>query len=185
MPNSKFSTECLRIAQLYDRTPEDVDKLMKLHNVDKLPLCRAPNDGYGDFVSDLTATVNNEPSLTKQEFTQMSDPNWIISRHAAGQDISMFLNTRPPMSGDYTDVPSSLHEIMNTTVSARQQFENLPEDIRLKFYNNPVAFLDFVMNPSNAQALVDMGILPKPAVVTSPAPASSPAADNSGGGEGA
>ena len=180
-----FSSECLRIADLYGRTAEDVANLMSLHGVDRLPLCRAPNDGYGDFVSDLTGTVNTEPSFTKQEFTEMSDPNWILDRFARGQDISMFLSSRTPLTGDFTDVPGSFHEVMNTAVAGRQQFDALPYDVRMKFGNNPVAFIDFAMNPANKQALIDMGLLPKPEGVTPLASASSPAANAKEGGEGA
>lgn len=181
-----FSPECLRIAQLYDRDPQFVDDLMNLHGVDALPLCRSPYDGFGPFVSDLTATVNTEPSKTQQQFTEMSDPNWIIDRHAQGQDVSMFMNTRQPLEGDFSQgLPSSLQDALNINIQARQSFAALPEDIRLKFANNPVKFVNFVMDPSNAEKLAEMGLISKPAEVTSPAAASSPAAVAQGGGEGA
>jgi len=186
MSTTEFSAECLRIAQLYDRTPDVVQYYMELHDVVQLPLCRTPYDGFGAFVSDLTATVNVEPSLTRQEFTDMSDPNWIIDRHAKGQDISMFLNPRQPVQGDFSDMPQSFHEIMNITVQARQQFADLPESIRSQFGNNPIAFVDFIMDPKNAEKLIEMGLFEKPAVVTPlPVVIQSPAQDTTGGGEGA
>lgn len=181
--NTARENEALRIALLYDRTPEQVLALMDLHGVDSLPVCRFPNDGYGPFVSDLTSTVNLEPSLTKQEFTESSDPNWIIDRHARGQDVSMFLNSRQPIFGDTDGLPKTLHEAMNITVGARQQFEALPSEIRSKFGNNPVTFMDFAMNPANAKQLYELGLLS--VNPESPAEVPSPASENTGGGEGA
>lgn len=179
-----FSPECLRIAQLYERSPDDVAILMELHGVTSLPLCRTPYDGYGAFVSDLTATVNTEPSRTQQQFTEQSDPNWIINRHAAGQDVSLFLTASTPMTGDFTDSPDSLQDALNTGIQARQEFSTLPESIRAQFGNNPLKFIDFAMDPSNAGKLVEMGLVTPPKADTSPAAASSPAAKE-GGGEGA
>lgn len=185
MSNTNFSAEVLRIAQLYDRDPVLVKDLMELHNVVALPLCRTPNDGFGPFISDLTGSINLEPSKTQQQFTQQCDPNFIVDRHAAGQDISMFLSRSAPLTGDYSDLPAtSLHEMMNITAEARQTFESIPQDIRDRFGNNPVKFIDFIMDPSNEAEMVKLGLI-KPAEVTPAAAASSPAADTTGGGEGA
>lgn len=59
--------------------------------------------------------------------------------------------------GDYTET-NEYQESMNLVVKANEAFEELPSDIRRRFGNDPGAFFEFVTNPENNEALVEMGL---------------------------
>ena len=101
-----------------------------------------------------------DPSLTKQEFTLESDPNYIIDRFVKGGDIT--LNPRKPQYGDFTNAPSSYHEALNLVREAEQSFMALDAKIRAKFNNDPEEFLQFVGDPANAEQLIELGLAEKP-----------------------
>lgn len=100
-------------------------------------------------------------SCTKQEFRRECDVNTILSRYNRTGLIDHVMKH----NGDYADVSSSLdyHDAMNLILNAQESFDLLPSDLRKKFDNNPAAFLDFVHDPANKDALVDMGLAKKPA----------------------
>lgn len=178
--------EILRIARMFDKPYAYAAAMVALYEVQlPLPPIRYADDGLNGFYSDMTGSYNEEPSLTKQEFTETCDPNFIIDRVRRGQDVSAFMSVRTPQYGDFTNAPDSYHQALSFVTEAKQSFMQLDPEIRSKFDNDPGKFLDYVNNPDNAQALIDMGLAVAKPQDTSPAAASSPAAVETGGGEGA
>lgn len=127
-----------------------------LHLFDKTPFLRTPYNYDTNVVSDETGLFCPEPSLTKQEFTQQCDPNYILDRFASGQDIEF--NTKTPRYGDFTGVPVSYHEALNFIKNAEQAFMELEAPLRAKFQNDPAQFLAFVEDPANAEQLIELGL---------------------------
>ena len=122
----------------------------------ELPFLRTPYNYNTNSVSDETGLFCPEPSLTKQELTESCDPNFILDRFAAGQDIQF--NTKTPRYGDFTGVPSSYHEALNFIKQAEQAFMELDAPLRAKFENDPAQFLAFVEDPKNSDSLVELGL---------------------------
>ena len=145
------------ISQMFDKPVEFTQLIMEKHNVVSLPAQRFNGDGLDEFYSDMTSYYTEEPSLTKQEFTESSDPNFIIDRHKRGQDISMSL-TAKPIYGDFSNIPASYHEALNIVTSANQSFMQLDARVRAKFNNDPGAFVEFASNPENCEELKKLGI---------------------------
>lgn len=181
--------QILIISQAFNKPYEFTEEMLLKHDVTlPLPRYRQAHDGLDAFYSDMTAEYNDQPSLTKQEFTRDTDPNFIIDRLRRGQDVSAFMSQREPQYGDFTQVPASYHEALNVVKEATYSFMQLDPELRSKFENNPAKFVDFVSDPKNAEALIEMGLaMPKPAEATPPAaaPSPAPAAKENGGGEGA
>lgn len=173
------------LSKRFGKPVEFVEEMVKKHNV-SLPIrpYRTADDGLDAFYSDMTAYYNTEPSLTKQEFADQSDPNFIFDRHKRGMDISPFFNQRAPRYIDLTDLPSDYHSALNAVTKANQAFNSLDPRVRAHFDNDPRAFVDFVSNPENADVLVEMGLAQPQAPVSSPA-ATAPDKLPQGGGEGA
>lgn len=179
------SIDAEAISKLFGQTIEYTLSMLAKHGVTSLPRCRTADDGLDAFYSDMTSFNNIEPSLTKQEFTDTCDPNFIVERHQRGLDISMQL-TAKPLYGDFTDVPTSYHQALSIVTQARQSFMQLDAKVRARFDNDPALFVDFVSNPENAQALIDMGLaVAKPQESSTQAAGEAPAnASAGGGGEG-
>lgn len=185
MPKLDSKLDVSHVAKLFGQSEEYTASILKKHGITSLPRCRSWDDGLDEFYSEMTAHHNTEPTLTKQEFADSCDPNNILDRHARGQDVSMFMTTKTPKYGDYTGAPASYHEALNIVTRANQSFQQLDERTRARFDNDPRAFVDFVSNQDNAQALIDMGLAVAKVPETSPAAAEAPAEANEGGGEGA
>jgi hypothetical protein len=100
------------------------------------------------------ATINNEPTMTKQSLTQETDVNKIIERfgptniQAAYQFEAIY--------GDFTSY--DLAEAINKVEKAKELFGEVPSDIRTQFGNDPGKYIDFVTNPENFETLKEHGL---------------------------
>jgi len=175
------------VAQQFGQPYDFTEAMLNLHEIQlPLPKYRHPDDGLSEFYSLMTGFMSTEPSLTQQQFTEQADPNFIMDRVRRGQDISVALSKVQPQYGDFTNMPTSYHEALNTITAANSAFNQLDARLRARFENDPGKFLEFVNNPENIEELYDLGIAVKPAEQTPPAANPSPAAvNNDGGGEGA
>lgn len=125
-------------------------------------------------VSDETATVNNEPSLTRQEFAAEADINTIIERMGLGYDIPT--NTTPPMQGDFTNLPD-FTAATKMIRHAQEVFNALPAKIRNRFENDPEKYIEFFHDPENELEAIKLGLVkPKPQEDTPPEPPKAPEA---------
>lgn len=177
-------TDIETIARLFNKSVEYTANCMLKYDVEALPTFRLPNDGLEGFYSEMTAILIEEPSLTKQEFAVDCDPNVILDRVQRGQDISLYLNNNKPVYGDFTNVPSDYHSALNVVTKANQAFNQLDAHIRAQFDNDPAQFVEYVNNPKNADALIQLGLaVPRQETPSVSAPAAP--AGESGGGEGA
>jgi phage internal scaffolding protein len=121
-----------------------------------VPFIRSPYNYDRDAASVESGLLCLDPSLTKQEFTEECDVNFILDRFVKGGDLT--LNARTPRYGDFTSMPGSYHEALIFIKDTERSFMELDAKIRAKFDNDPQKFLDFVSDPANADQLVDMGL---------------------------
>lgn len=183
-----MSIDVEEVAARFGQTVELTQLFIEKHGVTDLPKYRHPGDGLDAFYSDMTGFYSHEPSLTKQEFTDMCDPNVLLDRAQRGQDISFAFSQSVPRYGDFTQVPTSYHEAITVVTQANQAFMQLDPKIRAEFGNDPSRFVDFVSDPKNADKLVEMGLATPPAKtpeVTPVEPLKAPAEGQPKGGEGA
>lgn len=101
----------------------------------------------------------DEPSLTKQCFSQECDINAIMARSAESGFISHG-NSDMPRYGDFTDVVG-YQESLNIVMKAQQSFSSLPAQVRSRFSNDPANLLEFVQNPDNYDEAVALGLVEK------------------------
>lgn len=134
-------------------------------------LIRTAYDGLAKEMSDKTATYvdPDDPSLTKQEFTDECDINLIIARFAQTGEF-LHQNSLAPRFGDFTLVPD-FQSALNLISDAEASFASLSSKIRDRFANDPANFLEFVSDPANADEMRELGILnPLPASAGDTAP---------------
>lgn len=104
------------------------------------------------------------PSMTQQQFRDEADINYIVSMYDSSGVMPTFHgDDQPaqPVFGDFASLPDSAQEMYNRMIDAKNNFDNLPLEVRKRFNYDPAAFLDFVDNPENLDELVAMGLATK------------------------
>lgn len=114
----------------------------------------------------LTVPDDEENRMTKQEFAEEVDINTILRRfNITGQ---LPENVRMPTYGDFTDI-TDFHSAANAIAEAREAFERMPADVRLRFNNDPADFVAFCDNEQNRAEAERLGLVdPRPAPMTIP-----------------
>lgn len=102
---------------------------------------------------------NTSPSMTQQQFKAECDINRIMDRYLRTGVLSDPLSQRKPGTyGDFSELGDYM-ENMNKVVEAQNMFEALPARIRERFANNPANMIEFVMDSSNRDEAVKLGLL--------------------------
>jgi phage internal scaffolding protein len=98
-------------------------------------------------------------SRTKQSFKDEVNINKIMTKYKQ----TGFLNPALIKQADYMDVDGmTFQDAMNIVISAQDQFDSLPADLRKQFNNSPSQFLDFVKDEKNIDQMVEMGLIDSP-----------------------
>lgn len=131
---------------------------------------------YGD----AAATVNDQPSLTQQQFTAETDLNVIMERYGVtNRAIPAGAWPKGMPTIDLTEFSGmELRDAMDRIEEAKQAFGNLPATIRSRFNNNPAEMWEFLNNPLNGEEAVTLGLLQKREPVA-PVSTAAPAAPTS------
>lgn len=109
--------------------------------------------------SEACATQNDEPSLTQQSDANDCDINVIMARYQQTGQVPQIV--QQAIYGDFTTV-TDFRSALDMVRNAQEKFAELPAKIRAKFNNNPAEFMDFVHDPNNADAMVEMGLAEPP-----------------------
>jgi len=97
---------------------------------------------------------------TKQAMKDECDINNIMAKYQRTGTISHFAKHE----ASYGFAPAvTLQESFEIVEKAREMFDELPSSVRKRFGNDVVGFLAFVQDPTNKDAMAEMG-LTKPAV---------------------
>jgi len=118
-------------------------------------------EGYVAPVIDCQqAIIDGEEIRVEQSHKDEVNINNIVKR-AGGMELIAKVNALKQF--EFDDVTGNdFQESMNAIIKARDTFEQVPSEIRKQFDNDPAKFMDFVHNPENAQALIDMGLSKAP-----------------------
>lgn len=104
------------------------------------------------------------PSMTQQQFKDEADINYIVSMYDSSGVMPTFHGDgqpAQPVFGDFASLPDNAQEMYNRMIEAKNNFDNLPLDVRKRFNYDPAAFLEFADNPENLDELVAMGLATK------------------------
>lgn len=104
------------------------------------------------------------PSMTQQQFKDEADINYIVSMYDSSGVMPTFHGDgqpAQPVFGDFASLPDNAQEMYNRMIEAKNNFDNLPLEVRKRFNYDPVAFLEFADNPENLDELVAMGLATK------------------------
>jgi len=111
--------------------------------------------------------VNNEPSLTRQEFKDECDLGILLQRFCKTPEGRAALQAASGFAEgcrfeDVSMVPDfrAARDLIN---AASEKFGALPAIVRRRFGNDPAEFLDFMQNPANLDEARTLGLC-KPAL---------------------
>lgn len=117
-------------------------------------------------------SVNDEPSLTQQQFAKDCDMNHIIDRFSKTGDFIV-----PIRQGSYVDttvLPQDHMAAMQKVIQAREAYEALDPKIRSRF-KTPQDMLNFVHDVKNKEEAERLGLLKPKEEVPPPAAPPKPA----------
>lgn len=107
------------------------------------------------------AIKDGEEVRVEQSHKDEVNINNIVRKHG----LDLIVRVQALQQFQYDDVTGNdFQESMNAIIKARDTFSSVPSDIRKQFDNDPAKFMDFVHNPENHDAMVEMGLANKPVV---------------------
>lgn len=116
---------------------------------------RYDNDGKVFRYKKAVIDCSEDEIITEQSHRDEVDINNIVKRH--GIDLLQKVNALQQPQWD-EDPLNDFQEAMQIVTKAQSTFDQLPSDIRRQFNNSPAEFVDFVQNPNNIDAIVEMGL---------------------------
>lgn len=106
-------------------------------------------------------TINDEPSLTQQQYAKQCDINEILSQYQKTGEIN-FKNANQGQYLDLLELPD-YQQSLDIVHRAQEAFMQLPAQARKRFQNDPYEMISFLQDPENQQEAIRLGMLiPKP-----------------------
>lgn len=121
-----------------------------------------------DEVSRETGAVEEMEDMCIQSFAKECDINTIVKRFGLTGELPQ--GATAPTYKLFEDV-FDFHSAMNAIAVARESFDAMPAEIRLKFLNDPQRFVEFCSDSKNLDEMRKMGLaIPAPKTDTTPTP---------------
>lgn len=104
---------------------------------------------------------SNCPTLAEQHTAHLTNINYLMEKYKP-DELAAYIAARAQyrqeiLGHDFSQEPN-LQEAKNIILRSRQEFDSLPDDIRLSFKNH-LEFLKFIDNPENVDKMIKLGIL--------------------------
>lgn len=157
---------------------ETLDQLKKDYDIVKIDgnqITHTRKDGsVGVFV------VNDEPTMTQQQFKDECDINHIIKKH--GGDLRMvpphvFVRSGKGVYGDFSDA-KDFQNSMDALLAAEDAFMTLDARVRARFENDPQKLFAFLNDRKNMDEAIQLGLIEKPAATPPQQPPQNPPTPN-------
>lgn len=108
-----------------------------------------------DKASDAAAFFQTDISLTQQQFKDDADINVIMKRFlSTGQMVG---RVRPPLNVDF-DAAVDYREMLDLQIKADRSFAALPAEVRERFGNSPLKFVEFCSDEKNIDEMRKLGL---------------------------
>lgn len=130
----------------------------------ELPVIRTAYDGLGS--NDPGVKCTKDEGKTIQSHKEFCDIDKQIALAGAGSILTG--NAKTPLYGDFSQVPTSMHEAFYLSKQFEADFAKHKPEIRSRFDNNPAKMLEFLANPANLEESYALGLRVKPPKPTVP-----------------
>lgn len=124
-----------------------------------VPVPHAAHDFYKSNGMVHLGEVNDEPSMTRQEFAAECDINTIMQNYDRYlSDPMMSLRAQNAQYVDFVNQPATLMDAMALFQEASDAFYRLPAVVRREFDNNPALWADYAADPKNIEQMRAWGL---------------------------
>ncbi|AXH77999.1 MAG: internal scaffolding protein [Microviridae sp.] len=106
--------------------------------------------------SNETGLKCEDPSLAQQHQKDETDINLIVRNYVRTGELPV--HHLPPLTDDFAEI-TDMQTAMNRVVEAREAFMEQPANVRARFHNNPVEFVEFCSDPDNHAEMRKLGLL--------------------------
>lgn len=113
-----------------------------------------------DAIGDATRIVNEQPTKTIVSFKEDADINVMMKRFGVTDGAIPPAVADPRYYGDFSDVVD-FRGALEQTRAAQHAFDQLPANIRNRFYGDPTKLWEFVNDEKNFDEAVAIGLLQK------------------------
>lgn len=139
-----------------------------------MTLWRRQDDAIEDEIARANTRITfDDPSKTQQHFAKDADLNTIAKRYGITDGAIPPMALNPEYFGDFTDA-GDFRDHLDRVKDALDRFNALPANLRSQFNNDPVQLHDWVMDPTNTDEAVTMGLLQKQSVTPPKTPQRDP-----------
>lgn len=109
---------------------------------------------YGERPDNPGLDFHENDGMTRQSFRDECNVNMIMDRFIATGVFPL-----PKLQPRYGSlIGLDLHDLMDQVADAGEAFDALPAKLRDRFNNDPQQFVEFVLDPTNADELIRMGL---------------------------
>lgn len=122
---------------------------------------RNPYNYDTELASRESGLYCDDVSLAVQSAAEECDINTIVRRFGLTGELPDAVQA--PTYGDFTGV-TDYQTAMNAVVAANEAFDAMPADVRLRFNNDPAAFVDFCSNEANADEMRKLNLFSPEAI---------------------
>lgn len=105
----------------------------------------------------IHGTINDEPSLTQQQYAEETDINFIMKRYTTTGLLPLG-TTDTGTYGDFSEV-TDYRAALDIIQRAQDQFAELEAHVRARFLNDPAQLLAFIQDPANYEEARKLGFL--------------------------
>lgn len=122
----------------------------------------AADEKVGQLAASTTpSALTNEPSLTQQQFTAETDINVMMKRMGVtDQAVPPTAFPEGTLTLDYTHLDGlEYRDVLDRMRTAQEAFQQLPAELRARFFNRPENLWEFVNNPKNDDEAIKLGLL--------------------------
>lgn len=93
-------------------------------------------------------------SMTDQQYKKECDIDEILRQFSITGRLPV---SREGVSGDFSEI-GDYQRCLDKINKAKEEFLKLPSDLRARFGNDPTAYVSFVLDPSNNEECVRLGL---------------------------
>lgn len=126
---------------------------------------RTENNYDTNAASDESGLECKDPSLAQQSARDETDINVIVRKFGLTGQLPQGL--RIPTYGDFDQI-DDFRTALEMVTMAQHTFDQLPAELRVRFGNDPVRFVDFCEDPKNLEELRKLGLAITPVRATEP-----------------
>lgn len=103
-------------------------------------------------------TINDEPTMTQQQFKDEADINNIMRKYGADPVAFNALTRTGGMYADFSKI-KDYHGMLLQVADAQDAFATLPAQLRSRFENNPGKLIEFFRDSKNYDEGVALGLI--------------------------